>query len=273
MSQHMTFADAKQRFSTRVADYVRYRPSYPPALLDLLRAECGLRKEHVIADIGSGTGLLSKLFLDHGNRVFGVEPNLEMRQAGEEFLQSYAEFTSVNGSAESTALAGASVDFVTAGQAFHWFVPAATRREFQRILRPGGWIVVLWNDRKLGETRFGHAYEALLERYGTDYKSVKEAYPDQQRMRDFFGEGNFSFHELPNEQRLDWDGLAGRLRSSSYAPGPAHPNYGPMMARLQEIFRANQALGRVLMQYTTHIYFGRLPGTRGDSETAAVEKD
>jgi SAM-dependent methyltransferase len=222
-----------------------------------------LRPEHAIADVGSGTGLLSKLFLDNGNHVFGIEPNAEMRQAGEEFLHDYKSFASIEGSAEATTLPDASVNFVTAGQAFHWFMPVATRREFQRILRPAGWVVVVWNDRRISDTAFGAAYESLLEKYGTDYKTVKEAYPDQQNMRDFFGEGNFTLREVPNEQHLDWEGLAGRLRSSSYAPGLAHPNYGPMMAGLNEIFRASQLLGRVLMQYTTHIYFGqlRVPGT------------
>jgi ubiquinone/menaquinone biosynthesis C-methylase UbiE len=254
----MTFTDAKQRFSNRVADYVRYRPGYPAAVLDLLRKDCGLRPGHVVADIGSGTGFLSELFLKNGNRVYGVEPNVEMRQAGEEYLASYDGFSSIGGSAESTTLGDSGVDFVTTGQAFHWFEQNAARREFVRILKPSGWVVVLWNERRIGDTAFGRAYEGLLERYGTDYKSVKEAYPDQQNMREFFGEGKFSLREIPNEQRLDWDGLAGRLRSSSYAPGPAHPNFGPMMAELNEIFRANQLLGQVTIQYTTHVYFGRL---------------
>lgn len=258
----MSFADAKQRFSSRVADYVRYRPGYPSALIPLLRGACGLRAEHVTADVGSGTGLLSKVFLENGNRVFGVEPNEEMRQAGKEFLHDYKKFSSVAGSAESTTLENSSVDFVTAGQAFHWFMPVATRHEFIRILKPGGWVVVLWNDRRISETAFGCAYEALLVRYGTDYQSVKEAYPDQQSMRDFFGVRNYSFRELPNEQRLDWEGLAGRLRSSSYAPGPAHPNYTAMMGELHEMFRANQILGRVVIEYTTQIYLGRLDAMR-----------
>src|ERR1700675_1047450 len=134
----MAFADAKQRFSNRVVDYVRYRPGYPAALLDLLRAECGFSSNHLVADVGSGTALLTKLFLENGNRVFGVEPNQEMRQAGEEFLKSFPKFTSVAGSAEATTIGDASVDFVTAGQAFHWFDPRAARREFIRILKPNG---------------------------------------------------------------------------------------------------------------------------------------
>src|SRR6266480_5260535 len=134
----MTLADPKQRFSNRVADYRRYRPGYPPAVLDLLRIECGLRADHIIADMGSGTGLLSQLFLKNGHRVFGVEPNRQMREAGEEFLHRFEEFTSVPGSAEATTLGDASIDFVTAAQAFHWFERQAARREFRRILKPGG---------------------------------------------------------------------------------------------------------------------------------------
>jgi SAM-dependent methyltransferase len=253
----MTFADAKQRFSSRVADYVRYRPGYPAEALTLLRTECGLRAGHVIADMGSGTGFLSELFLKNGNRVYGVEPNEAMRQAGEEYLASYDGFASINASAEATTLDDASIDFVTAGQAFHWFEPAEARREFQRILKPTGWIVVLWNDRQM-DTPFASAYEDLLVKYGTDYKRVRESYPEEHVIREFFGAGSFSQRSLPNAQVLDWEGLAGRLRSSSYAPQEGQPNYTPMMAGLNELFRANQENGSVRMEYATHVYFGRL---------------
>ncbi len=153
----MTFVDAKQRFSNRVADYIRYRPGYPSAIHEVLRAECGLRPGHVIADIGSGTGFLSELFLKKGNRVFGVEPNEAMRQAGEEYLASFDGFTSVNGSAEATTLDDASVDFVTAGQAFHWFDQNAARREF--IAHPEA--------RRLGRRRLeraAHGHKSLCPR-------------------------------------------------------------------------------------------------------------
>src|SRR6267143_5652102 len=174
----MTFADAKQRFSSRAADYVRCRPGYPPAVLELLRAECDLRPGHVIADIGSGTGFLSELLLKNGNRVYGVEPNSEMRQAGEEYLASYDGFSSIEGSAESTTLSDSSVDFITAGQAFHWFDPQAARREFVRILKPNGSMVIAWNDRRMEEAPFTRAYETILERFGIDYKNVKDSYPE-----------------------------------------------------------------------------------------------
>jgi SAM-dependent methyltransferase len=253
----MAFSDSKERFSNRAADYLRYRPSYPAAVIDLVRGECGLRPGHVIADIGSGTGLLCELFLKNGNRVFGVEPNEAMRLAGEEYLASFDGFASVNGSAEVTTLADASVDFVAAGQAFHWFEPNATRREFARILKPGGWVVVIWNDRQMDKP-FANAYEDLLVKYGTDYARVREAYPDSHIMQKFLGAGSFSQHSVPNAQILDWDALAGRLRSSSYAPQEGHANYAPMMAALRELFGASEENGCVQMEYSTHVYLGRL---------------
>ena len=257
----MTFADAKQRFSNRAADYVRYRPGYPSELLDVLRKECGLRPGHVIADIGSGTGFLSELFLKNGNRVYGVEPNPEMRQAGEEYLASYDGFSSIEGSAESTTLEEASIDFVTAGQAFHWFEPEKTRAEFRRILRPQGWVVAIWNFREM-ETPFAKAYEDILVKYGTDYTRVRDSYPKSHDVQKFFLGREFLHHALPNIHFLDWDGLAGRLRSGSYVPQEGHPNFAPIMDALRELFRAHQEVGRVRVEYAAKLYAGQLPNER-----------
>ena len=195
----MTFADAKQRFSNRAADYVRYRPGYPSELLDVLRKECDLRPGHVIADIGSGTGFLSELFLKNGNAVFGVEPNREMREAGELHLQSYRGFVSVEGSAEATTLPEACADFVAAGQAFHWFEPEKTRAEFRRILRPQGWVVAIWNFREM-ETPFARAYEDILVKYGTDYTRVRDSYPKGHEVQSFFLGGEFLHHTVPQHE-------------------------------------------------------------------------
>lgn len=254
----MTFVDAKQRFSNRVADYIRYRPGYPSAIHEVLRAECGLRPGHVIADIGSGTGFLSELFLQKGNRVFGVEPNEAMRQAGEEYLASFDGFTSVNGSAEATTLDDASVDFVTAGQAFHWFDQDAARREFTRILKPNGWVVVVWNERRTDANPFVREYENILRKFGTDYERVKESYPTEDHMREFFGPSPYASRSLPNFQEFDFEGLAGRLRSSSFIPAPDAPTFAPMMAELQSIFVEYNQDDRVRLEYSTRVYFGRL---------------
>jgi SAM-dependent methyltransferase len=254
----MSFSDAKQRFSNRVADYVRYRPGYPVEILSLLKTWTNFRPEHVVADIGSGTGLLSKIFLDFGNRVLGVEPNDEMRAAGEEFLGGYPNFTSVAGSAEATTLPSDSVDFIAAGQAFHWFQMPAARDEFHRILKPEGRVLVIWNERLLDDTAFLREYEALLNRFGTDYAKVSESYPRAEQMLAFYGPNEFTSHALPNFQEFDFEGLSGRLRSSSYAPPQDHPQFKPMMKELRRLFDAHQQGGVVPMEYRTRVYAGKL---------------
>ena len=260
----MTFADAKQRFSNRVADYVRYRPSYPSALIDLLREECGLRPDHVVADVGSGTGILSRMFLENGNRVFGVDPNDEMRRAGEQFLSGFAEFSSVNGSAENTTLTDGSVDFVVTGQAFHWFDPLAARAEFARILRPGGLVVVIWNERSLDTTPFLRGYEALLQSFGKDYAQVSESYPRLAQIQAFFPHA-IAHKSFGNFQEFDFAALAGRVRSSSYMPQEGDANFAPMMAALRELFDTTQQSGRVRMDYTAQVYLGPLAAKRNSA--------
>jgi ubiquinone/menaquinone biosynthesis C-methylase UbiE len=254
----MTFADSKQRFSNRAADYARYRPGYPHELLDVLRKWCSLQPHYVVADIGSGTGLLSKLFLENGNQVYGVEPNAEMRAAGDEFLSSFPNFKSIVGSAEATTLPSQSIDLVTAGQAFHWFDVEPTRPEFQRILKMNGRVVVVWNERLTNDSPFLRDYEALLRRFSTDYARVNESYPRAEQMLAFFGPNEFTSHALPNAQAFDFEGLSGRLRSSSFAPSPGHSHFEPMMKELQRIFDAHQQNGVVRMEYRTHVYSGRV---------------
>jgi SAM-dependent methyltransferase len=259
----VNFTNAKNRFSNRAADYLRYRPHYPEGVLDFLRAQTHLSAAHTIADIGSGTGFLSELFLKNGNQVFGVEPNQEMREAGEEYLTAYPRFTSVNGSAETTTLPASSVDFVTVGQAFHWFKPVPTRREFARILRPDGWGAIVWNDRTQSTTGFAVSYEDLLVRFGTDYTCVKDSCPQTKDIRAFFGHEKFLTRELPNFQDFDLESLRGRLRSSSYVPSEGDPNFAGMMAALDALFAAHQQDGRVLMEFSTWIHVGQL--TSGSS--------
>lgn len=252
----MPAANATQRFSNRVDNYVKYRPGYPPAVLALLASECGLTLQSIIADVGSGTGILSRMFLDHGNRVFGVEPNREMRQAAEQLLAGYPNFTSVDARAEATTLPEHSVDFVTAGQAFHWFDPPLARAEFQRILRPGGWVVLVWNSRDRDGSPFLQAHEQLLRTYSADYARVNHQDATNDGVPGYF-DPPLQRHTFPNPTLLDWKGLAGRLLSSSYAPLPGDPNYEPMMAGLRQIFDDHQVDGRVTMTYLTEVFFGR----------------
>ncbi len=245
------------RFSNRVEDYVRYRPGYPAAVLELLRTECGLQPAHLVADIASGTGALTRLLLENGNRVFAVEPNMEMREAGRRILQSYAGLTSVAGTAEETTLPSASVDFVTAAQAAHWFDRVRARKEFARILKPGGWCVLIWNERRIDATPFLRGYEQLLLTYGTDYEEVRHERTTD-TIHEFFTPGAYQEHAFDLRQQFDYEGVAGRLLSSSYAPLADHPNHLPMMQELQRIFREHAQQGVVDFEYSTRVYYGRL---------------
>lgn len=254
-----------ERFSTRVENYVRYRPGYPPAVLDLLRRECGLSPASVVADVGSGTGILAELFLKHGNRVYGVEPNREMREAGERLLRAYANFVSVDGRAEATTLEASSVDLVTAGQAMHWFDTVGARREFARVLRPGGWVIVVWNERRTEGTPFLEDYERLLLTYGTDYREVSHKYAEDSLIEPFFGAGRARLSTFENRQVFDFDGLKGRLLSASYVPEPGHPNFPLMLHELADLFDKHQAAGRVSVEYETKVYYGQLKDVNRES--------
>jgi len=249
--------DPTQRFSSRVANYVKYRPSYPAAVLDLLASECGLTTDSIVADVGSGTGLLAELFLQAGNRVLGIEPNHDMREAGEQLLRGYERFSSVDATAEATTLPDHSVDFITAGQAFHWFDRARVGVEFARILRPQGWIVLIWNERRVDSTPFLRAYEQLLLTYSTDYAEVNHKLIDQDVIRAAFPTLSFQLRTFDNEQRFDLAGVTGRLLSSSYAPEVGHPNHAPMLAELAAIFEKHQQNGEIVFEYETRVNYGQ----------------
>jgi SAM-dependent methyltransferase len=253
----MPATNATSRFSDRVENYVRYRPGYPPGVLLALREECGLAPNHVVADIASGTGIWTRMLLENGNPVFAVEPNTEMRQAGERLLASFPKFTSVAGTAEATTLSSASNDFVTAAQAAHWFDRERSRREFARILRPQGWLVLLWNERLTDSTPFLRDYEQLLLTYGTDYEDVRHE-KTTDAVNEFFDPMPFAARVFDMRQEFDYSGIEGRLLSSSYAPGPEHPNYSPMLRELRCIFDAHSVNGRATFLYKTRVYFGRL---------------
>lgn len=248
-----------ERFTSRVENYVRYRPSYPAALLALLRAQIGLTEDWEIADIGSGPGNLTRLLLDNGNTVFGVEPNDAMREAGEILMADYPKFTSVNGTAESTNLPSRSIDMITAGQAFHWFDPPAARTEFQRILRRPGWVALIWNRRPEGSAPILDAWSSMLREHSPEYDAVSvrdEA--AEAGMAALFGEAGYRTFALPHEQVLDAEAFWGRLISSSYTPLPGEPGHEEIRTRSQEIFDEHAVEGVVRFPYETQVFIGKL---------------
>jgi SAM-dependent methyltransferase len=250
--------DPVARFSDRAEDYAKYRPHYSHDVVEALRQACGLTSQDLLADVGCGPGMLAEIFLDNGNRVIGVEPNREMRIAGENYLSGYPNFSMVDGSAEDTTLAEASVDFVLAGQAFHWFRPPETRVEFARILKPGGWTVLVWHDRNIVATPFLRDYEAFLRQYSNDYEQVTHKYlATYEALQRFFAPNEMQLIKQRYEQRLDFDGLRGRLLSSSYMPKSGE-KHDAMMAALPDLFSDHAADDQVVLEYDTKIYYGHL---------------
>lgn len=243
-----------ERFSNRVENYVKYRPTYPGEVLELFKREIGLTANYVIADVGSGTGISSKLFLENGNTVFGVEPNVAMREAAEGFLQDYERFKSIDGTAENTTLPDHFVDIVIAAQAFHWFDPKATLGEFKRILKPGGWVALMWNERQLDTTPFLIEYEQLLLKFASDYTKVRHDNINEDSLKSFFNK-DFERAIFSNAQALDFEGIKGRVSSSSYMPSETDANYAPMASELKSLFAKHAQNDRISLLYDTNVFY------------------
>jgi SAM-dependent methyltransferase len=252
------FDDSTTRFSRRVNNYVRFRPGYPAALVDLLARHAGLTAASTIADIGSGTGLLSRPFLDADYAVIGVEPNREMREAGDALLASYPRFRGIQGTAEATTLSDHSVDLVIAGQAFHWFDVEKTRREWTRILRTGGVAALIWNERCM-EGAFMRDVEAVIDIYAAEMDrdgAIRES--GRSRIPGFFAPSTFELNEFPNKQQFGLEGLLGRVASCSFLPDEQDPRFEKMSSDLARVFERHQVAGTVRFEYRTKVYWGRL---------------
>ena len=246
-----------ERFSNRVANYVKYRPGYPADVIELFRDEMHLTPDAVVADIGSGTGISARLFLANGNPVYGVEPNAAMRAAAGEFLREFPRFESVDGTAEATNLSDASVDLIVAAQAFHWFDHERTPREFRRIARPGAQVALIWNERQLDSNDFLREYEELLKKYGTDYEKVRHDNLEQKIFEEAFGT-SFARRIFLNVQALDFEGLRGRILSSSYMPSESDAAFRPMNAEIESLFAKYAESGKIQILYNTNVFYTRL---------------
>ena len=249
--------DPTKRFSKRVENYIKYRPGYPAEIIPLLEAEGTLTPKSVVADLGSGPGFLTELFLKYGNEVFGVEPNADMRGAGERVLAKYPNFISIDASAEATTLPDHSIDLIASGQAFHWFDRAKAKPEFRRILKPGGWVVLVWNGFRVETSPLNNGYQEIVLRYGTDYKEVAREITGVD-VESFFAPEACKIAHFAFKQVFDFEGLKGRLLSSSYAPESSDPSFDRMIEELGVLFDANQKDGEIDFNYETEVYYGQV---------------
>lgn len=255
--QSIFMSDSTQRFSNRVDNYVKYRPYYPIEIIFFLEKQIGFNKDFIVADIGSGTGIFSQLFLDYGNKVYGVEPNEPMRNKAEELLNQYSLFKSINGTAEQTMLQDENIDLVTAAQAFHWFDAQKTKTEFKRILNTSGYCCLIWNER-LVASAFEKAYEQLLKDYSTDYTKVDHRNIDDKKIEAFFSPNKIIKQSFSNKQVFDFDGLKGRLLSSSYAPDETHSNHNAMIKALKNLYDSFNENNSVHFDYETKVFLSKM---------------
>lgn len=248
-----TWTNSTERFSRRSEAYLKYRAGYSPILLDFLKGRCRLTPECVVADVGSGTGLLAELLLQNGNKVYGIEPNREMREAAESVLGRYPGFLSLAAQAESTTLPSSSVDFVTVGRALHWFDYHQALVEFARIVKPQGWVVVVWLKRKTSTPMLAE-YEELLLAYASEHRGKKRI---QREMENQLVAGGFKNQVIDCRWIFDLDQLKGHTLSLSVSPDVGHPNYAPLIDGLEALFRKYQVDDRVIFDYETSIYCGQ----------------
>jgi SAM-dependent methyltransferase len=253
---YIMVSNSTERFSNRVDDYVRYRPHYPPAVLTWLQVRFGLNPGKIIADIGSGTGISAALFLHAGYTVMAVEPNKEMREKSAELLNHFPGFTAIGATAENTSIPDGSVDAIIAGQAFHWFDAEKSKKEFRRILKTDGIVALIWNERKT-VSPFEMEYDELIVRHGKDYIKVDHRNIHKEDIDRFYYPQTCELKIFDNHQDFSFDGLKGRLLSSSYVPAKNEPGYPAMIHDLERLFEKYHEHGSIRINYDTRLFAGR----------------
>jgi len=248
-------SDNKDRFSDKVDNYVKFRPTYPKEAIDKLICKTNITPQSVVVDVGSGTGKFTKLLLLREPLVYAVEPNQNMREAAECELSHYKNFHSVNGSAEDTTITDKSADIITAAQAFHWFDRDKCKQEWKRILKPNGKTALIWNKRNKSGSEFIVKYEEAIKKFGKISSFAHDKITEK-----FFDEFFCSYETFHFKwsQRFDFDGLWGRAQSSSYSPSPDQPNHALLKTALLDIFKNHQTDGHIDFEYDTELIIGEI---------------
>jgi ubiquinone/menaquinone biosynthesis C-methylase UbiE len=249
---------ATERFSDRADAYVRGRPTYPQAIIEQLRKAGALKQGHTVVDLGVGTGLSAEPFLRSGYTVIGVEPNAPMRTTGDQQLREFTSYRSVAGTAEATTLPDDAADLVIAGQAFHWFDVPRAAIEARRILRPGGWGALIWNDRQSTGSAFLAGYEALLRTHGIDYAKLLHRHVDEKAIAQFFAPAQTAVVTFDNPRDLEREDLLALAGSASYLPAPGDPRHVAMLLALNSLFDTHAKNGTVQMMYRTRMHYAQV---------------
>lgn len=228
---------------------------YPVDILKVLSKICGFSRDKTIADIGCGTGILSGLFLQNGNEVVCVDPNRQMIERAKQRLSRFRNVSYLEAFAESTGIAENSVDIISVGQAFHWFNREGAGREFRRILKDDGTVVLIWNDMIKSVGTFSDEYDRICGTFCPGYHKSDSGILKDEAIIGFFN-SFLGKYEFPNIHHFDLDGILKKFESTSYAITPECPNYAKMRKELENAFTRYERRGVVEMLYKTIMYVG-----------------
>jgi len=245
----------ERKFDGKGSLYARFRPSYPQELLEYLYDQVGMGRDSAIADIGAGTGKLTRLLLERGSRVYAVEPNPDMRAAAELALKGFARLSLAEGTAEATGLPAGSVDYITVAQAFHWFDRAEFRKECRRILKPWGKVVLVWNCRD-ERSELVRELECLNRKFCPGFTGFSEGIRAEGGVFSDFFEGKYTVRRFDHPLYFDQTGFLGRSLSSSYAPKEADENYYAYVLELEKLFDRYRDGTELILPNFTCCYIG-----------------
>ena len=247
--------DTVKVFSSKAEKFAKYRWCYAAEATETICRIAHISATSVIADVGSGTGILTGEFVDKVQRVYAVEPNPEMRQYAEKALARHPAFCSIDGLSNATTLPDRSVDLITVGQALHWFLPEATKQEFLRILKPGGWLAVLWKEGT--DQAMEEAMRSLFtEQYGWNTSGTKQK-PDKPT-EFYYGGQDYLRMSYPQIIQESWEAFFGALCSSAFAPDEDNPLYPNLERAVQEVFNRFSTGGLITVKNATELCLGQI---------------
>jgi ubiquinone/menaquinone biosynthesis C-methylase UbiE len=248
--------DTSSLYDNRVEYYLKYRPGYPDQYVsDLIKLKI-LQKSDVIVDMGCGTGLLAEIFLRNRNKVIGIEPNLEMRQAAENYLKKYLpiSFKCLNGKAESSTLDPISVNHIVCGESFHWFETHSAIKEFQRILIPNGYLMIFSN-WEYKNTDFAKQFNLIIQKHQFE-SNVKP--PPKIEWNQIFHNGKYEKIQYPMRKEMNFEQILGYALSLSRTPLPGDKAYEFFKNELKNAFNRFEKNTKILFEFKTKLKFGKL---------------
>jgi SAM-dependent methyltransferase len=241
-----------------VQAYLAYRPRFPRGIIPFLREHGAVPEGAVVADVGAGTGMLAEIFLEAGHRVIAVEPNGEMLEACRELAQQQPKLEVVEGSAEATTLPDASVDLIAVGRAMHWFDWPLAHREFGRILRPNGWVLVATSGHRDSGAPLSNRLSEILRKWRTDTAEVDTTRDFNQRLEGFLDASTWQRTTLHHCMTVDFPTLLGYAESLSAIPRPGERGHEGMVAELRAVFEEYQQDGKLVTPLSSDLHLGRL---------------